>query len=87
MVSIDWHACFLIIGFYSYHAQLLEAKQADPSRFASWWEMDEQDIDEATEEQIQSKSSDVSLWFKVMICIYFFTNTCFFVFFTENGKR
>ena len=31
------------------------AKQNNPSQFASHWEMDEQDVDEATEEEIQSK--------------------------------
>ena len=38
----------------------MQAKKGDPSQFASYWEMDEQDVDEATEEQIQSMPPDLS---------------------------
>jgi len=34
---------------------LLKEKELNPTNFASHWEMDEEDIDEATEEEKQSK--------------------------------
>ena len=35
--------------------QLLAAKEGDPSRFQSFWEMDEEGVDEESMEEIQSK--------------------------------
>jgi hypothetical protein len=32
----------------------MRAKRGEPSKFASYWEMDEEDIEEATEEEIES---------------------------------
>ena len=34
--------------------QILEAKDGEPSKFQSFWEKDEHDVDEFTEEEIQS---------------------------------
>ena len=37
--------------------QLLAAKEGDPNRFQSFWEMDEEGIDEESMEEIQSKAA------------------------------
>jgi len=34
---------------------LLKEKKLNPSKFASYWEMDEEDIDQPSEEEKQSK--------------------------------
>ena len=35
--------------------QILEAKNGEPNRFQSFWEKDEQDVDEFTAQEIQSE--------------------------------
>ena len=42
--------------------QILEAKTGDPSQFPSFWEMDEQDVDEPSEEEIQNNPKLRFLW-------------------------
>ena len=42
--------------------QILEAKTGDPSQFPSFWEMDEQDVDEPSEEEIQKDPKLRFLW-------------------------
>ena len=34
---------------------LVAEKKLNPTKFASHWEMDEEDVDEASEEEIQSR--------------------------------
>jgi hypothetical protein len=35
--------------------QIFDAKRGDPNKFQSFWEMDEEDVDEDTMEEIQSQ--------------------------------
>ncbi|KAK7483096.1 hypothetical protein BaRGS_00025664 [Batillaria attramentaria] len=42
--------------------QILEAKNGEPNKFHSFWEKDEQDVDEFTEEEIQNEPSKRILW-------------------------
>ncbi|KAL8568099.1 hypothetical protein ACOMHN_000323 [Nucella lapillus] len=42
--------------------QILEAKDGEPNRFQSFWEKDEQDVDEFTEEEIQNEPAKRILW-------------------------
>jgi len=39
---------------------LLTEKRLNPTKFASHWEMDDDDVDEASEEEIQSKCTAVN---------------------------
>ena len=39
---------------FLFDLQVMQAKRDEPNKFASFWEMDEDDIDEATEEEILS---------------------------------
>ncbi|XP_076451603.1 ankyrin repeat domain-containing protein 49-like [Babylonia areolata] len=42
--------------------QILEAKDGEPSQFQSFWEKDEQDVDEYTEEEIRNDPAKRILW-------------------------
>jgi len=43
---------------------LLQEKRLNPTKFASHWEMDDEDVDEATEEEKQSEWTGVVYLFK-----------------------
>ena len=54
--------CNIVANFHHWYAktfsfviQIIAARQQNPSQFASYFELDEDDIDAATEEEIQSK--------------------------------
>ncbi|KAK7093373.1 ankyrin repeat domain-containing protein 49-like [Littorina saxatilis] len=42
--------------------QIMEAKNGEPNRFQSFWEKDEQDVDEFTEEEIRNEPKKRILW-------------------------
>jgi len=39
-----------------WYFQIFAAKRGDPNKFQSFWEMDEEDVDEESMEEIQSKT-------------------------------
>ncbi|XP_060592387.1 ankyrin repeat domain-containing protein 49-like [Ruditapes philippinarum] len=42
--------------------QIFDAKRGDPNKFQSYWEMDEEDVDEESMEEIQKHPSKKILW-------------------------
>ena len=69
-----------------WYFQIFAAKRGDPNKFQSFWEMDEEDVDEESMEEIQSKTiviDSVTWLFWLLLqwnfCLVTYTINCLFL--------